>query len=254
MRRPVAKIERNREYDPFAGIYNQYWGEDYRDEVAPVVQHLLLSRIAPRTTVLDVCCGTGQFTQTVRELGYAVAGMDASGEMIHYARQNAPGVKFTVADVREFWLGRTFAAAYCVYESLNHVPDIAGLAMAFACIRRHLKPGAPFLFDLNRTEAYILYWNNSDSIVEEDRVCVMRSEFDEVTKTGRYDVVAFEHTGKANEWRREDFTLGQTCHDFAAVHQALFETGFKDVTLYDSRDIGMKGEVGYGRTFFLCET
>ena len=73
-----------------------------------------------------------------------------------------------------FRLARTFDAAYCVYESLNHVPDKEGLGMAFACIRRHLKPGAPFLFDLNREEAYILYWNNTDAIVEPDSAFITR--------------------------------------------------------------------------------
>jgi SAM-dependent methyltransferase len=257
MRRGAAKIERNREYNPFAAIYNEYWGADYRTEVTPVVKRLLLSRIAHGASVLDVCCGTGQLTETVKRLGYDVAGMDASDEMIRYARKNAPGVKFKVADVRDFWLGRTFDAACCVYESLNHVPDVTGLALAFRCIKRHLKPGAPFLFDLNRTEAYVVYWNNSDSIVEPDRVCVMQSEFDDSSQTGRYDVTSFErifdtNTGDANAWKREDFTLRQTCHNFDAVHAALFKSGFTDVTLHDARDLGMKGDVGYGRTFFLC--
>jgi SAM-dependent methyltransferase len=258
MRRNVAKIDRNREYDPFAAIYNRHWGADYRKEVAPVVERLLLSRIPAGANVLDVCCGTGQFTGQVRRLGYRVAGLDASSEMIRYARENAPGVDFTVADVRDFRLVHpsraVFDAAYCVYESLNHVRDIAGLSMAFASIRKHLERGAPFLFDLNREEAYVLYWNNQDSIVEQDSVCVMRSEFDEESKTGKYDVVAFERTGDGskNQWRRTDFTLGQTCHDFGAVHSTLFESGFTEVTMYDARDIGMKGDAGYGRTFFLC--
>jgi SAM-dependent methyltransferase len=246
-------VERNREYDPFARIYNRHWGADYRAEAAPIVQRLLLSRVEPGAAVLDVCCGTGQFTEEVRRLGYAVSGMDASGEMIRYARENAPVVEFTTADVRDFALGRTFDAAYSVYESLNHVPDIEGLNAGFACIRRHLKARAPFLFDLNREEAYVVYWNNSDSIVEPDSVCVMRSEFDEETKRGRYDVTAFEKTGGglANEWQRADFTLRQTCHSIAAVQDALEEAGFSDVTLYDARDLGMKGDAGYGRTFFL---
>jgi SAM-dependent methyltransferase len=254
MNRGVAQVERNREYDPFARIYNRYWGVDYRTEVAPVVSRLLLSRVRAGASVLDVCCGTGQFTGEVRRSGYEMAGMDASAQMIRYARENAPGIEFTVADVRDFRLGRTFDAAYSVYESLNHVPDIAGLTQAFACIRSHLKRGGPFLFDLNREEAYVLYWNSSDSIVETESVCVMRSEFDENTKTGKYDVTAFERAGgeSSNEWRREDFTLRQTCHNFGAVHNALFETGFRDVTMYDARDVGMKGDVGYGRTFFLC--
>jgi SAM-dependent methyltransferase len=247
-------VERNREYDPFARIYNRHWGVDYRAEAVPVVQRLLLSRVEPGAAVLDVCCGTGQFTEEVRRRGYDVSGMDASGEMIRYARDNAPGVELTTADVRDFALGRMFDAAYSVYESLNHVPDIEGLTAAFACIRRHLCAGAPFLFDLNREEAYVLYWNNSDSIVEPDSVCVMRSEFDEETKKGRYDVTAFENagTGLANEWQRADFTLCQTCHSVASVQDALEETGFSDVTLYDARDLGMKGDAGYCRTFFLA--
>jgi SAM-dependent methyltransferase len=253
MSRALPKIERNREYDPFAGIYNRHWGADYRLEVFPVVTRLLLSRIPAGGSVLDVCCGTGQFTQEVRLAGYEIAGLDASGEMIRYARQNAPGVEFTVTDVRDFSLERTFDAVYSVYESLNHVPDIAGLALAFKCVRQHLERGGPFLFDLNREEAYALYWNNSDSIVEENSVCVMRSVFDEETKIGRYDVTAFERfSAQSSRWLRKDFTLRQTFHDLGAVHKALQKAGFKEITMYDARDMGMKGDAGYGRTFFLC--
>jgi len=243
-------MERNTEYDPFARLYNRHWGADYRVEVAPIVERLLLSRVADGAAVLDVCCGTGQFTEQIRRRGYRVSGLDASGEMIRYARQNAPGVKFTVADVREFSLGCTFDAAYCVYESLNHVPDAEGLAMAFACVRRHLKPGAPFLFDLNREEAYILYWNNTDAIVEPDNAFITRSVYDEETKIGRCDVTTFDLVGTA--WQRQDFTVRQTCHSMSAAQNVLFKAGFKDVTLQDARDAGMPGDAGYARTFFLA--
>jgi SAM-dependent methyltransferase len=244
-------FEPNREYDPFARLYNRHWGADYRIEVTPIVERLLLSRVAAGTAVLDVCCGTGQFTQQIRQLGYEVAGLDASGEMIRYARQNAPGVQFTVADVRDFTLASTFDAAYCIYESLNHVPDAEGLAMAFARIRAHLKAGAPFLFDLNREEAYILYWNNTDAAVERDNVFIAKSRYDEDTKLGTCDITTFDLTGNG-EWRREDFTLHQTCHSMSAAQDALFDAGFKDVTLQDARDAGMPGDAGYARTFFLA--
>src|ERR1700733_13614931 len=133
----AAPIAPNTEYDPFARLYNRHWGADYRLEAAPIVQRLLLSRVPDGAAVLDVCCGTGQFTEQMRRRGYEMAGLDASGEMIRYAKRNAPDVEFTVADVREFSLDRTFDAAYPVYESLNHVPDIEGLGLAFAQIRRH---------------------------------------------------------------------------------------------------------------------
>jgi hypothetical protein len=153
--------------------------------------------------------------------------------------------------VRAFWMGRTFDAAYCVYESLNHVQDVAGLVMAFACIRRHLKRAAPLLFDLNREEAYILYWNNTDAIVEADNAFITRSVYNEKTKIGRCDITTFDSEGK-DKWRREDFTVRQKCHSMSAAKGALFEAGFQDVTLHDARDAGMRGDAGYARTFFLA--
>jgi SAM-dependent methyltransferase len=247
----LTKIEPNREYDPFARLYNRHWGADYWIEAAPIVERLLLSRIPDGAAVLDVCCGTGQFTEQIRRRGYEVAGIDSSEEMLRYARQNAPGIEFTAADVREFSLGRTFDAAFCVYESLNHVPDTEGLAMAFAHIRKHLNSGAPFLFDLNREEAYLLYWNNTDAIVEPDSAFITVSVYDEETKAGRCDVTTFHSNGNA-EWRREDFTVRQTCHSMSAAQRTLFEAGFTDVTLHDARDAGMSGDAGYARTFFLA--
>jgi SAM-dependent methyltransferase len=243
-------ISPNTEYDPFARLYNRHWGAEYRIEAAPVVERLLLSRVPNGAAVLDVCCGTGQFTEQIRGLGYDLAGIDASAEMLRYARENAPGIPFTLADVREFSLGRTFDAGYCVYESLNHVPDAQGLGMALARVRRHLKAGAPFLFDLNREEAYILYWNNSDAVVEADSVFITRSAYDEETKIGTCDITAFDRAGAV--WRREDFTMHQTCHSMGTAQSALLKAGFRDVTLHDARDAGMTGDAGYARTFFLA--
>ena len=74
----LSEISPNNEYDPFARIYNRYWGSDYRTEALPIVERLLLARPRNGASVLDVCCGTGQFTEEVRRQGYRVEGMDAS--------------------------------------------------------------------------------------------------------------------------------------------------------------------------------
>ena len=246
----VRKTEpvRNKEYDPFARIHNRHWGKDYRAEALPIVENLLLSRVGSGASVLDVCCGTGQFTQAVRLRGYEVAGIDASGEMIAYAKQNAPGAALSVADARSFELKRKFDAAYSVFESLNHIPDREGLVNVFATVRRHLKPRAPFLFDLNREPAFILYWNTVDALVEDEDVCVLRMDYDEQTRAGTCRMIAFR---KDSVWERDDFTIRQTCHDEADVQDALHEAGFRDITLYDARDAGMQGDAGYARTFYL---
>lgn len=244
----MKRIDRNREYDPFARIYNRHWGKDYRAEALPLVRKLLLSRLRPGASVLDVCCGTGQFTQTIRLQGYDVAGFDASDKMIAYARENAPGAALSVADARKFALDRKFDAAYSVFESLNHIPDRPGLVEVFRCVRKHLKPSAPFLFDLNREPAFILYWNTVDALVEEEDVCVLRMDYDQDTRAGTCRMTAFR---KESAWERDDFIIRQTCHEDSDVQAALREAGFRDVTLYDARDAGMEGDAGYARTFYL---
>ena len=181
-----------------------------------------------------------------------MAGLDASEAMIDFARENAPGISFVVADARDFSLDRQFAAAYSVFESLNHVPDIDGLRLAFGCVRRHLAPGAPFLFDLNREEAFIEFWNDTDAIVSDDNVCVMVSSYNESTRVGICDVTVFDADGQARGWRRTDFRVRQTCHDIDDVPSALADAGFRDITLHDARDLGMMGEIGFARTFFLA--
>ena len=243
-------IERNTEFDPFAAVYNRFWGADYHAQALPIVQSLLLSGLPRGADILDVCCGTGQFTGKVRDLGFDVYGVDASERMIGYARRNVPGAEFRVADVRSFSLALTFDAAYSVFESLNHVPDLDGLAMAFACVRHHLREGARFLFDLNREEAFMNYWNDTHAIVEEDAVCALRSEYDEATRTGACQITAF--LLEAGCWKRDDFTIRQSCHDVDRVQDLLLDAGFSNVSLFDSRDAGMSGDIACARTFFLA--
>lgn len=243
------QIKRNQEFDPFAEVYNRFWGADYHAQAFPVVEKLLLSRLARGAAVLDVCCGTGQFTARVQDCGFRVHGIDASESMIGYAQRNAPGVELSVADAREFSLGRKFDAAYSVFESLNHVPSRKGLEMAFRCVREHLNRGAAFLFDLNREDAFVAYWNDTHAIVEADAVCALRSNYDESTRAATCEITVFQ---LRDGWQRNDFTIRQRCHDVGEVHDSLLAAGFSGVSMHDSRDVGMSGEIACARTFFLA--
>ena len=239
----------NSEYDPFASVYNRFWGFDYHAQALPVVNRLLLATLPAKASILDVCCGAGQFTGKIRSTGFRVAGIDASAKMIEFARQNAPGAELAVADVRHFSLGKKFNAAYSVFESLNHVPDREGLGQALGCIRRHLKRGALFLFDLNGENAFQRYWNDGDAIVEDDVACILRSEYDEQRHVGTCYITVFE---KTRGWTRRDFQIQQTCHSLNAVQIALEAASFGEITFYSARDLGMDETTGFDRTFIAA--
>ena len=52
------------------------------------------------------------------------------------------------------------------------------------------------------------------------------SVYDEETKIGTCDITTFDFKA-GDKWRREDFTLRQTCHSMSAAQSMLFEAGFK---------------------------
>lgn len=238
------------EYDPFAAIYDRYWGEEYHAQALPIVEQLLLSRLPASARVLDVCCGTGKFTRKVRRKGFRVTGIDVSEAMLDYARRNVPDVEFIRQDVRSLSLGRKFSAAYSVFESLNHVPDLRDLQSAFSCVRQHLKRGGLFLFDLNREDAFLMQWNETNAIVDAASACITRSSYDEITRMGICNVTVFQ--AEKENWTRRDFVLRQCFHEIDAVQDVLVKAGFGQPALYDAGDLGMDESTGYARTFFLA--
>jgi len=215
-----------------------------------VLQQLLLSRLNPGATVLDVCCGTGQFAKQVLDGGFEVSGVDASAKMIRHARRNAPGATFTVADVRDFNVDQKFHGAYAIFESLNHIPDAAGLEQAFSSVRKHLRRGAPFLFDLVGPATYLRNWNTTHSIIEDDLVCAVRMTYDQVAGKATCEITLFDDPPA---WRRQDFRLHQHCHPTPDVLSALHAAGFRNPTLYSRRDLNIPTSLGLDRTFFLVD-
>ncbi len=242
--------DRNNEYDPFAWFYNRHWGREFHRQTLAILDRLLFPRLTPAARLLDLCCGTGQFTGALVDRGYQVTGIDASERMLSHARANVPACKFILADARDFSLPASFEAAVSVFDSLNHVMEIEGLARVFRNVHAALLPDGWFVFDLNREAAYRHYWDGPYTIVEDDNVCVSIGSYDDATCRARCDLTMFRRTG--DEWRRSDATLYQRCHSVDEVAGALGAAGFKRIDLYDSEDLGMAGDIACARTFFIA--
>src|SRR5687768_8161347 len=114
-------LEESANYDAFACVYNRHWGAKTPEKFLPILREHFLPDVPPPEHLLDLCCGTGQLDHVLHTIGYNVTGIDASQEMIRFARTNAPACEFIVADVRDFSVPESFGAALCMYDSLNHL-------------------------------------------------------------------------------------------------------------------------------------
>ena len=235
-------------YDNFAEIYNRYWAE-FPLRILPILERLALKDHAPGTAILDVCCGTGQLAKALSKRGYAVAGVDASEQMLKHARLNAPDATFYCFDIRAFELPSEFAIAFSTFDSLNHLLTLADLKKVFANVYRHLSAQGAFVFDMNLESGFRSRWILPFNIWAEDTVVIAESNYDEDEKLATIKIRTFARTeADKSLWRRADVTLSQRAYEADEIVAGLAEAGFTDIEVFDARrDLDLRQ---VGRAFF----
>ncbi len=102
--------------------------------------------------VLELACGTGHKLMPIAFDGYPCVGLDLSSDMLAEAQRKAKErgvpVEWTQGDMRSFDLGRTFDFVFIAANSLFHLHETEDLVSCFRSVRRHLAPGARFVFDV----------------------------------------------------------------------------------------------------------
>jgi SAM-dependent methyltransferase len=102
--------------------------------------------------VLELGCGTGHKLIPIASGGRPCTGLDFSSDMLAEAERKADergvAVEWVRGDMRAFELGRTFDFVFIAANSLLHLHEAEDLVSCFRTVRRHLAPGARFVFDV----------------------------------------------------------------------------------------------------------
>ncbi|MFC1900845.1 class I SAM-dependent DNA methyltransferase [Chloroflexota bacterium] len=239
------------DYDPFARVYNKHWGTNFIPLVLPILDKHLLNQLPNGARILDLCCGTGQLAHLLNDRGYSITGLDGSEEMLRYARENDPSVEFILDDARSYKLPGKYDAVISVFDSLNHIMSLEELKDAFRCVYNSLSEGGMFLFDLNMAAGYVKGRHDEVSIVEENTVCIVRSDYSPDEMTASFRTTIFTND---NGWQRSDFTITQRCHAAEAVVAALETAGFTEIRpcTYDFIEGLVDLTSDADRAFFIC--
>ncbi len=237
-------------YDDFAWFYNRYWNEEFHSLAFPILERIWLPRLPAKARLLDVCCGTGYLAGLLAARGFRVTGIDSSAEMIAHARENVPAAAFQVADAAGFKVPGKLDGAVCTFDSLNHILEFEALKACFKRTAAALKSGAPFVFDVLLESAYQTNWADNFSIVRDDHVLLISGTgFDFRTHLAGCHVTMFRLI--EGEWRRRDVEVVERSYTTKEIDEALGAAGFRHTEFYDARDLGMRGQLGQGRTFVI---
>jgi len=147
-----------------------------------------------RPALLDVGCGTGTLLAEVRRRrpAWRLAGVDASAGMLAVARAKLAGA--ADVPVARALLGAPlpFPSAFDVctifYDTLNHLPDTAELARAFAAAATTLRPRGLLVFDVTSRYGFDEWWNTTNEFAGKGWRMVVDADFDATRALATGDV------------------------------------------------------------------
>jgi 2-polyprenyl-3-methyl-5-hydroxy-6-metoxy-1,4-benzoquinol methylase len=103
-------------------------------------------------TILDLGCGTGAHALLLSRMGYKVAGIDRSSEMLSIAQEKADKLQLEVDfyknSIQTANIGRKFDAVISMFAVMSYQIQNTDVALACEAARKHLKRGGCFIFDV----------------------------------------------------------------------------------------------------------
>lgn len=223
-------------YSKLAIIYDQM-GQDRHSRQMVLYTQELFERldISPRTG-LDLCCGTGTALQLFHDAGYRMAGLDGSSAMLACAASKLKGLgiklyhkklpRFRLLDESDSSKVVQFDFVTSFYDSLNYLTKVRDLEAAFRSVRRHLKPGGLFVFDMNTPRALQVIWDEQTYADSRDDIAwVWKNDYDPKRKMAACYATCFYK--KRDKWHRFDEVHWERGYSNEQIKRLLHRAGFR---------------------------
>ncbi|MEO0114474.1 MAG: class I SAM-dependent methyltransferase [candidate division WOR-3 bacterium] len=219
-------------FSNFAPYYDSFMLKcvDYVGWVNYIEKIFKKFRIKPKT-ILDLACGTGIPTILFAKRGYRMIGIDRAQAMLEILKKKSQGYDITVyqADIRDFAIPEPVDTAICLYDSINYLLTEDDLERCFHCVRKAVKNGGLFVFDLNTEYGLSVFWGNRESVREAGGLhSIWRNSYDPETKISTLYLTC-RIKGKECSFLEIHKERG---YELSTIQKILNNAGFTEINLY----------------------
>ena len=227
-------------YTALAKVYDGFFEKEYIEKLTNRYRRVLLGCGVLRGRILDLGCGTGRLSISLAKSGASVWGVDPDGAMIEQAICNANGLD-TV-----FWQGylprfqgeSEFDAVTASLDVVNHITDEEVLLDTFCAVKRLLKKGGVFVFDVNTEKKFReVYGQNAYVFRSEQAFAAWENDYDESCGICRFTVDVF--TKQGDNYQRQTDIIEERCYRHEALSTLLRKAGFRIIS-YQGMDNGTR--------------
>ena len=180
---------------------------------------------------LDLACGTGSLTVELKKRGVDVYGIDASYDMLSYAREkveeNNLDILFLCQKMQSIDLYGTIDTCVCTLDSINHLTKIEDVQKTFDRVSLFMNKGGYFLFDANTIYKHKEVLADNTYVYDTDDVfCVWQNSFLE-NNIVEIELDFFEREG--NIYYRTEEKFRERAYSDGEVTEMLEKAGFEVV-------------------------
>ncbi len=224
-------------YAEFSGVYDILTQNVDYPQRADYIADLLSLNGVTGGILLDLACGTGTLSIEMAKKGFEVIGVDASGEMLSIAMNNAyqaeQNILFLCQQMQQLDLYGTINAAICTLDSINHLTEKADVQAAFDKVSLFMEKDGIFVFDVNTPYKHREILANNSFVYEADGVyCVWQNTFDPETDTVRIDLDIFEEI-EPDVYERTQESFCERAYEISELETMLSKAVLEPVAVYD---------------------
>ena len=157
-------------YNFFAEFYDTLMQNANYDARAEYVLNLFKKHNKMPTLLLDLACGTGEFSKRFSQNNIDVIGVDPSYEMLNIAREKLPENLFLAQSGEELDLFGTVDGAVCLMDSLNHIINYDNFKKAISNVALFLEKDCLFIFDVNTEYKHKTLLADNTFVIEDENV------------------------------------------------------------------------------------
>jgi len=184
---------------------------------------------------LDLACGPGYYARAISRQGIDVIGLDASPEMITFARSKDTDdqgkVEWRVGDVRDFKIDQQVDLAAFLFDSIDNLLSIDDFVRHFQSVSRSLKPDGLYVIgQMHQRDTPIIgygpfHYRNSRNGKDVELDWATKVKTDTRTQTAEVllelRVTENDHTKIMQHWTRESFATPTFLEAVARLSGAL---------------------------------
>ncbi len=164
----------NNTYSGFAYLYDKLMSDvDYDLWINYIEKIFKAYKIKPKT-IVELACGTANITTRLAQKGYDMIGIDISPDMLSVAKDKAIeqdiDILYLNQDMTSFELDGKTDVFLCFMDSINYILNKKDLLNTFKLVKKYLKKGGIFVFDINTDYKIKNILANNTFVVDEDNI------------------------------------------------------------------------------------